>query len=97
MKKIRALGKIQRGYQVKTKTDINREGYCVCCPKCGKVLSRSLSMDSVIVCGRCGFKSHANVKRGTVFITDARYAADENYISRITGEEQAQEEKLTEN
>ncbi len=78
---------------MKAKADLDKEGYCVCCPKCGKVLSRSISMDSVIVCSRCGFKSHASVSQGALFITAARYAADDNYQSRIRGEGQAQEEK----
>ena len=50
-------------------------------------------MDSVIVCSRCGFKSHASVSQGALFITDARYPADDNYQSRIKGEAEAQEEK----
>ena len=82
---------------MKTKTDVAGEGYCVCCPRCGKVLLRSVSMDSVMICGRCGFKSYANVDHGAVFITDARYVRDDTLQRQVGAATQTQGHKEAKN
>jgi len=39
-------------------------GYCVTCPKCGKVHQKSFSTDSIIQCPRCGYEFYVYLKNG---------------------------------
>lgn len=71
------------GVRLRQQTVFDKEGYCVCCPKCGKVLSRSLSTNSELRCDRCGFLFYAHVKTNTVFITNAKYAAGDEFWDRM--------------
>lgn len=68
---------------MKQKTNVEAEGYCVCCPRCSKMNRRCLTASTRIVCERCRYQYVAIVRGKTVFITDAKRAEFSSFRSRI--------------
>ena len=65
----------------KEKTDVMRDGYCICCPKCSKMNTRSLSAESQVVCERCGYRFNVYVKRHMIILSDMGKAEEERLDS----------------
>ena len=49
----------------------DEEDYCVTCPKCGLVIQRSFTTDSIIKCSRCKFEFYAYINSGVAIALDA--------------------------
>ena len=58
-------------------------GYCVTCPKCGRIHQKSISTESIIVCNRCGFKYYVFLNKGITFEMPATNAEDEKSLERL--------------
>ena len=57
-------------------------GFCVTCPKCGKVQLKSNTTDSVIICGRCSFEYYAYMKSGILIEMPAAKLEDSGLARR---------------
>ena len=58
-------------------------GYCVTCPKCGRIHQKSISTESIIVCNRCGYKYYVFMNKGITVEMSATSAEDEKFLERL--------------
>ena len=58
-------------------------GYCVTCPKCGRIHQKSISTESIIVCNRCGYKYYVFLNKGITVERSATNAEDEKSLERL--------------
>ena len=56
--------------RLKQNIEKEKEGYLVCCPKCGKAQMRGRMADSSCQCSRCKYEFYAYVTEKSVFLTD---------------------------
>ena len=58
-------------------------GYCVSCPKCGKVHQKSFATDSIIVCTRCGYEYYVYLKNGVSIEMSASQLESKQFFGRL--------------
>ena len=58
-------------------------GYCVTCPKCGKVHQKSMATDSIIICTRCGYEYYVYLKNGVSIEMAASKLDSQKFFRRL--------------
>lgn len=59
------------------------EEYCVTCPKCGRVIQKSFTTDSIIKCSKCSYEFYAYISDGVAIAMDAAKIDGRGYRKRL--------------
>ena len=64
-------------------SDTRGPGYCVTCPRCGKVHQKSYATDSIILCTRCGYEYYVYLKNGVTVEMAASQLENKQFLERL--------------
>lgn len=64
-------------------SDTRGPGYCVTCPKCGKVRQKSYATDSIILCARCGYEYYVYLKNGVTIDMAVSHLENNQFLERL--------------
>ena len=76
------------------------QGFCVTCPKCGKINHKCFATDSIIFCGRCNYQYYICISQGITIEMPASRVENKKFFNRmrhfISSIKDVEEEELQE-